>query len=401
MSTMAALPELDPVDVFARADPARALAARRERGWALGSQYGIHLMTYDACWELLRDNRYRIGVTAMLDDAGLTDPVVRDQWMTALLGAPIVDHDRMRRLMSPYFTKRSIDRLGGYVTALTERLVDGVAADGRVEFMSEIALPVPPAVFCRMIGAPEADATQIGALSESVLQIFHRDPALAAEIERSVHDLLVYVQGFVDDRRAGERGDDMVSTLLAAEEGGERLSPKELLALVLEVLEASTDNTANQLGFVLLAAAGRPDDWTELRRDPSLIPAFVEEASRLHPRVGSITRVSDEDTVFRDLPVPAGTVLFATVPSAHLDPEAYVDVERFDLRRSDRRANLNYGSGNHYCIGASLARMEMTRVLEVLVRRWEHVELADEPATYGNIGVYAVERLPLAVTLAR
>ena len=113
-----------------------------------------------------------------------------------------------------------------------------------------------------------------------------------------------------------------------------------------------------------------------------------------------IARRSDEDFTFRDLAVPAGTVCFAAVPSANRDPAAYEDPMRFDMKRDTKRANLNFGWGSHVCIGAPLARMEMVRAMEVLVRRWERVELAGEMRQTASLGVVTVKELPLRITPA-
>jgi cytochrome P450 len=322
---------------------------------------------------------------------------VRAQWLDALLGAASADHDRMRRLMSPSFTPKAIAGLADYVTDRTRRAAARTGSSDTVDLMTDIATGLPPAVFCRMIGAPEADAPAIGRLSDQVLRMFARQPELAPRIEAATHDLIEYVLGFVEDRRGSTRDGDLISNLLAAEEGGERLSTHELVTLLVQVLQASTDNTASQLALVVHAAAQDADRWQALRDDPASIPGFVEEASRLWPRIMHITRMADQDLTFRDLALPEGTLMFVTVPSAHRDPAVHPDPMRFDPARSDKAANLNYGSAAHFCLGASLARLEMGKALEALTRVWRRVEPAGDPTFTVNVGVVTVASLPLAV----
>lgn len=410
-SPSSVVPPFDLGAVLTAHDPYAALDAVREETEVARSDLGLHVMTYDRCHELLRDDRFHQGVPQMLDQAGITDPVVRRQWLTAMLGSPRADHDRMRRLLSPSFTPRAIASLRTYVAELTERS-PAVGADDTpvaarsgagptvVEVMDDLAVGIPPAVFCRMIGAPETDSPLIGRLSRQVLDIFTRRPELASSIEAGTHELMDYVHGFVRDRRTSPREGDLISNLLLAEEDGERLSTDEMVTLVIEVLEASTDNTSSQLALVLHAAAQGPDRWAALRADPTLVPGFVEEASRLWPRIMCIGRVADKDLMLRDVTVPAGTVTFASVPSAHRDPAAHPDPLRFDPTRADRAANLNYGSGPHYCLGAALARMEMCGTVEVLARRWRHIEPAGPIEVDVSVGVVTVTSLPLAVTPA-
>ncbi len=392
--------DLDLAAVFADPDPCAALAAERARGWIARSEAGVHVLGFDQAYELLRDPRFHPDVVATIDGAGLTDPTVRAMWMTALLGSAPADHDRLRRLVAPYFTRRAISSLRDYVAELTTRLATPLGGT-HADVAEALAAPIPPAVFTRMIGAPESDAPKIGDWSATILQIFARQPELAPQITSAVHELLHYVDGFIEDRRRSPGGDDMITALLAAEDDGDRLSTHELRALVLEALEASTDNTSSALATLLYAGAQHPDEWQALREDPSRIPAFAEEAARLWPRVVHISRSATQDVEWRGRQFPAGTELLVSVPSTLRDPAAFPDPERFDPRRdSPSSHNLNFGSGGHHCIGAALARMELTTALEVLTRLWERIELDGDPVIDANVGVVTLRSLPLRITAA-
>ena len=389
------LPTFDLGEVLGSADPASALDRLRQDAPLWRSDVGVHVLGYQDCVELLRDGRFSRGVPQMLDSAGITDPVVRRQWLTSLLGSPTADHDRMRRLLSP-----SVSALRDRVTDVAADAARAAAGRGHLDAMGDLAVAIPPAVFCRMIGAPDADAPFIGRVSAQILEIFARRPELAPSIEAATHELVDYVLAFVADRRGAPRGSDLISNLLTAEEAGDRVSTDELVALVIEVLEASTDNTSSQLALVLHAAAQDPARWEALRADPARIPAFVEEASRLWARIVCIAKVAEEDLTFAGVDVPAGTTVLATVPSAHRDPVAHVDPYRFDPDRGSKALNLNYGTGGHYCIGASLARMEMCGALEVLTRAWAAIRPAGELVGDVNVGVVTVRSLPLEVVPA-
>jgi cytochrome P450 len=277
--------ELDVERIFSAPEPWAALASEHERGWIASSPFGLHVLEFEAAFDLLRDRRFHPDAAATLDGAGIFDPTARRLWLSALLGSHPDAHDRLRRLVAPYFTRKAVTELRDFVAELTARRATPLAGAGPVDVATALTSGVPPAVFTRMIGAPEADAEQIGKWSSTILQIFARNPAFASDIEAAIHELLAYVDAFIDARRTAPEGEDMISALLTAEDGGDRLSTDELKAVVLEALEASTDNTASSLATLLYAAALHPEQWHALQDDPSLIPMFVEEVARLWPRI--------------------------------------------------------------------------------------------------------------------
>jgi len=392
---------LDLDRVFTAPEPWAALAAEREKGWIAESPFGMHVLGFDAAVEVLRDRRFEIDVTTVLDGAGISDPEIRALWVSALLGSPTEVHDRLRRIVAPYFSRRVVAYLRSYVVDLIGRLAAEISAAGTVDAVEAFAVKIPPMVFARMIGAPEEDAEQIGRWSTTIMQIFARDPARAAEVEAAERALARYVDRFVEARRAAPEGEDMISAMLAAGEAGERLSAGELRAVVVEALKASADSTATSLSALLYAAALHPDSWTALREDPAGIPAFVEEAGRMWPRIVHIPRTTLVDVEWRGLRLPAGTEVHVSVPSALRDPAVFPDPLRFDPSRPSTAAhNLNFGSGAHMCIGASLARMQLTAALEVLTRSWERVELAGDPGIDTTFGALTFQHLPIRVTPA-
>lgn len=391
------VPWFDVVELLAGDDPLTAFAALLDGGPLARSDFGLHILTYDGCLDLLRDDRFHTDAAQLLDSAGITDPVTRTQWLTSLLGSRPADHDRMRRLVSPSFTPRAIADLRSYVVELADTSATAAIERGSLEVMSDLATAIPPAVFCRMIGAPEADAPVIGRLSAQILEIFGRRPELAPSIETATHELVDYVLGFVDLRRRSPEQGDLISNLLAAEESGDRLTTDELVALASEVLEASTDNTSSQLALVLHTAAEDPGRWQALRADPSTIPGFVEEACRLWPRIVCNAKVAAGDESFAGVAVPSGTPVWATVPSAHRDPAAFTDPLRFDPNRATKATNLNYGAGGHYCVGVHLARLEMCGAIEALTQRWRSIEPLGPIELDISIGAVTVRALHLAV----
>jgi cytochrome P450 len=389
------LPFLDPASAQFRRDPYGILQQLRSRHWAALSPYGIHLLTYDACNALLRDKRFHQGSALIARSSGLTAGDFYDSWTSSMTAQQGVDHARLRRLVAPYFHHRSIQTLQGYVRELTGRLAD--RAGDRSEFFSAVANVIPGAFFCTMIGAPETDAGYVARLSEDLLSVFNMDPANVPRIEAGHAQITSYVEDLLEERRRRPGGTDMLSALLEAESEGSRLTGAEVVNLVITTLEASTDNTSNQLALAVLLGCRHPEAWAELSADPTLADAWLEETMRLEPRIVNAQRSADADVEFRGLRVPAGSLVFATVASAHRDPDAYPNPDRFDLHRVDPRPSLNFGAGPHYCIGAPLVRLQVTEALAVLARRWPVMRLAEEPVIRYGLGVTDVESLLLHV----
>ena len=391
------LPLLDPMSAQFRQDPYEILRELRAQHWAAQSRFGLHLLTYDACNALLRDKRFHQGSARIAETSGLTAGDFYDSWTSSMTAQQGTDHARLRRLVAPYFHQRSLTALTGYVRELTGRLADQTPHGEPVEFFSTIANVIPAAFFATMIGAPESDGPYVARLSEDLLSVFNMDPVNAPRIEAAHAEITSYVEDLLEQRRREGLGDDMLSALIGAESEGSQLTSAEVVNLVITTLEASTDNTSNQLALALLLGCRNPQAWAELSADDTLAGAWLEETMRLQPRIINAQRSTDVDVDFRGVTVPAGSLVFATVASAHRDPEAYAEPDAFDLHRDNPRATLNFGAGPHFCIGAPLVRLQVTEALAVLAGRWPEVRLAAEPAITYGLGVADVDRLEVAI----
>jgi cytochrome P450 len=219
-------------------------------------------------------------------------------------------------------------------------------------------------------------------------------------IEAAHEGMLGYVGALVEDRRrqGPDRPDDLLTELLAVEEEGDRLSTTELSGLVASLLLAGTDTTRNQLGLMLMELARHPDQWERLVAEPHLVRGAVEETLRFNPAVPATPRFVVEDVTYRDVTIPAGTVLSLSSRSANRDPEVVRCPMALDVA-ADRGSwsVTTFGSGPHYCLGAALARAELQEALAVLVRRWRRFELDGEPEMKPVTGLYGPTRLRLRV----
>ncbi len=282
------------------------------------------------------------------------------------------DHTRLRRLAQKAFTARRA-ALRPRAEEIAAGLLDQMAtARGDViDLLDAYARPLPIAVLCELLGIPVVDRAWIAV-------------TVAAYDERTEHDrvereLAAYLTGLIDAKRA-EPGDDLVSALLVADGGADRLTGSELLATVFLLVMAGFDTTVNLIASGALALLTHPQEKTRLCQDPSLLMAAIEELLRFtNPVNHANDRFTIEDVPVGDVVIPAGEWVLAATSSANRDPAQFADPDRLDLGR-DTSGHVAFGHGVHYCLGAPLARMEAEVALGALLARFPRISLAVSPS---------------------
>jgi cytochrome P450 len=200
----------------------------------------------------------------------------------------------------------------------------------------------------------------------------------------------------VDERRT-QPADDLLSHMIAVEEEGDRLTTDELVMMTEAVLMAGTDTTRNQLACTVALLAQHPDQWRQLGEEPGLAPRAVEESMRHIGAVRATFRVASEDIDLHDVTFPAGTLVMTHLASANHDPDVWTNPYEFDITREPSAApQMTFGSGIHFCLGASLARAELQEALALLARRMPDLAL-DGPIEWKppTVGIWGPSRLPL------
>ena len=285
-------------------------------------------------------------------------------------------HTRYRRLVQPGFRPSVIRRLQEPVRRRAGELVAALPAGTPVDVLPALAIPLPIQVICSLIGMPADDWRQVHAWSEAVIPGATDLPA--EERSRLQGDMVqALVEAAAERRRQPRR--DVLSELAVAELGGDRLSHAELGMFLVQLLVAGNETTRNLLAAGLVAFAEHPGQWQRLRRHPELLDSAVEELLRFTSPVVSFLRTATRDTMVGDQPVAAGDPLLMLFSSANRDEAVLgADADRFDIGRSPN-PHLAFGFGNHFCLGAALARLEARVVLGLLVERFAAVELAGPP----------------------
>jgi cytochrome P450 len=375
-----------------------AVHAAREACWYARTPLGYAVLRYDEVAALLRDRRLRQGGVESLAAQGVTEGLLADWMRMSLLNLEGEPHARLRRLVSQAFTPRAVDALRPTMRAVAHELIDGFAAQGTCEFMAAFTDPYPSRIIGELLGIPRERypqfhgwATDLGLLfSYAVAE--HR-----ARIEAALLGLAACVDDLLAARRAAP-GPDLLSALIAAEEAGDQLSDTELRVLVTGLVFAGQDTTRNQLGCALATFLVHPAQWARLAEAPALAARAVEEVMRVRPAVPSIWRVATEDIEFQGLQIPAGTFLSLFVVSANTDPHVF-DPAGFDIG-VERPAQLTFGGGLHYCLGAPLARAEMAEALPILAARLRAPTVAGAVHWRPALGICGPVALPIHFRVA-
>jgi cytochrome P450 len=219
-------------------------------------------------------------------------------------------------------------------------------------------------------------------------------------IEAAVAEFYEYEEALIAARRASP-SDDLISTLIQAEEDGDRLSHDELRNIVLNILVGGVDTSQSQLAHAVRLLAVYPEQWAALREDPrGRAAAAVDEALRYEPITPFTARITTSDLEYGGVQFPAGTILLVSAWHANRDGVG-ADPDTFDISAERPRARvLTFGAGIHYCVGANLARAEMEEALVFLAENVEALALDGEPEFGTPSGIYGLERLPLKLELA-
>lgn len=329
-----------------------------------------------------RSRYFRLGEVAQLDKH--------------MLNADPPAHTRLRSLVAQAFTPRRVEDLRPRITSIAQRLLEALPAEGSVDLLDAFAFPLPVTVIAELLGVPTEDQDRFRAWTFTVL---NPNGGNLEPVRRAMVEFQQYLKEILARRRAEPR-DDLISALLAAEEqGGDRLSAVELVSMVFLLMVAGHETTVNVIANGVWALLRHPEQLERLRANPALLDPAIEEILRYcGPVRHSTSRFAVQDTEFRGQLIPAGEMIMASMLSANHDPEQFDAPERFDITRTPNR-HIAFGSGSHFCIGASLARLEASIALPLLLERLPRLRFAGEPSALrwrGGLLIHGLERLPVA-----
>jgi cytochrome P450 len=283
------------------------------------------------------------------------------------------DHTRLRRLVSTAFTARTVARLEAWIAGVAADLVAQAKGRGEFDAVADLADPLPVNVIAQLVGVPDEDRAQFRAWSATIVSAADYDGSATLAFADYIDDLAA--------RRRAEPQDDLLSELVALEAQGDALDRNELVAMVQLLLIAGQETTVDVIVNAVRLLLTHPEQWAELRADPSLASAVVEETLRFR---GPVEIVPPRFT-FRDIELAGGTIpaferVGLSLWGANRDPEVFADPDVFDIHRRDVGRHIAFGYGIHFCLGAPLGRLEARLMLENVARELPGLGLAIDPA---------------------
>jgi cholest-4-en-3-one 26-monooxygenase len=308
-------------------------------------------------------------------------------------------HNRYRRLVSKGFTPRMITALVEEIERRAAVVIDNVCERGEVEFVEEIAAQVPVQIICQMIGLEPEVWPRMITLSNNLIGA-RDDPdyqEIAGGPEAASMEVYMMCDEVAEDRRQNPR-DDIMTALVHAEIDGERLSNAELNLFFITLIVAGNETTRNLINHSMLALLDNPDQADRLRKDPSLWDSGVEEMLRWGSSIHNFRRTATRDTEIRGVPIAQGDKVVLYYAAANRDEEVFDDPHTFDVARTPNEHVTFGGGGEHYCLGASLARAEIKATMRQVVERLPDLELAGPVNRLHSDFVNGVKTMPVRFT---
>ena len=375
-------------------------------GWCVTRHADVNAILRDPSVSSVIDNAAPTPLTT--SEIRRRDESPRGGRTVVLLDDP--DHAQLRKLIVKPFRPREVDGMRALVEERVRRRVDRIVAEqgtGAVELdlIEDFAYPLPVEIFCQLLGIPEEDHPGfrywINCVARGLDPLV--DPAERDELMASMDAMYAFLEALVADKR-GRDDDDILATLIHAEEDGETLAHDELMAQIVTLYVAGHEPTSGLVGNGMLALLRQPDQWALLRSDRSQLRNAVSELLRYDGPNQFVRRIAMRDMDFATpdgtVTIPARSVIYASPASANRDEARWGDtVDRVDITRPDAGQHLQFGAGVHSCIGSSLARLQAEAMFAALLDRFDDIELAAEPEWSTRMVIRGLNRLPVRATI--
>lgn len=405
--TNASRPGFDPSNPAFRADPYPFYDELRQHDPVHRTPFDTIVLTRyeDVAWTL-RSNDFSRDVEANgnepTDELGMAKRARRRSrtGSKSILNLDPPDHTRLRRLVSKAFTPSAIERLRPRVQQLVDDVLDRAASQGGFELVDELAFPIPFQVISDLLDMPTDRADELRDWSQIIT--FALEPTSTLEdldrVDAAFAELIPYLIDVVESRRRSP-GDDLLSALLAVEDQGDTLSMPELMSFVVLLYIAGHETTVNLIGNSVNALLNHPDQLAAWHADPSIGSRAVDECLRFDGPVQQTVRVPMVPVTYQGLDGPIvvdpGTIVTTVLGAADHDPTVFDDPHSLRLDRPNANRHVAFAAGIHYCLGASLARLEAEIAVGSLVTRFPTMRSVGDITWRDRLTIRGVDRLAL------
>lgn len=368
----------------------------REAAWYATTPKGILAVRHPEVRQILRDPGFGETAVTRLEHNGIQSGPVHKFFAEMLFSRTGEDHIRLRRSIGRAFTPRKVNRLRPVIRSIANERLDFLGAT-ECEFVSEFAAPFAVRAMGFFLGIPEDRDVEVFGASEKLALAF---TSHAGERRTEIEAGLGFLEHLADDLVIQERrapSDNLVSDMIRLE-GSESLDEEEMRMLIVVMVFGGLDTTQCQLAASLSTFADHPNEWNRLGVSPGLATSAAEEVLRFEPAGPGVARVALHDMEVNGLSIAEGTIVIPSTMSANRDDSIFPNAERFDISRAGADAQLTFGGGAHYCVGAALARAELQEVLPLLASRLPDLEKMREPEWRPFASIRGPESLHLSYT---
>lgn len=306
-------------------------------------------------------------------------------------------HNEYRGLVNKRFLPRAVNRFEAYAQTTAREVVDSIAKRGECEFVDDVAAVLPMMLICELFGIRAEDRRYVYELANRLVAA--DDPEVLGEetSEEVFAEVFAYAAKLAAEKRANP-GDDIASHLLLSSAEGQPIDDLRFGAFVVMLIVAGNETTRTVTTNGMLRLMAHPDQRAELVEDLSLLPNAVEEMLRYDPAVHHFRRTATVDTELGGKQIKAGEKVVLWYASGNRDPDVFEDPDRFDIHRPNARDHVAFGIGQHFCLGAHLARLQLRSVFTELLTRLPDMELAGEPKRLRSNFINGVKQMPVGFT---
>ena len=364
----------------------------------------VVLTRYDDVVNTLRNNDFSrdIELNADLPETPTRKFKRENERSKSMLNLDPPDHTRLRRLVSKSFTPSAIEKLRSRIQQLVDDSLANAKKTGKLELVEELAFPVPFVVISDLLAMPTDRADELREWSQIITATL--EPTTGVEdLEKgqiAINKMRPYLEEIIRHRRKN-MGDDMLSSLISVEEQGEKLNNDELMSFVILLYIAGHETTVNLIGNSMHALLTHPEQLAVMR-EAGCTPNMVDELLRFNGPVQHTIRTPLVDTAIRvdnqDIKISKGSLVLASLGAGNHDPSVFTNPHELDFSRKNSNKHLAFAAGVHYCLGASLAKLETEIAVGTLVKTFANIEVASEPEWRDRLTIRGVSKYELNVS---